>query len=101
MGPEQGWGGGITRNSKCRHGWQEKENKEDDYMGRRMQVQKRLFLFFGRGRENLRIGMVRGKQPKERKGLEVKERKERLSGTGTLQYQERLAFRKLFKIHLK
>lgn len=32
--------------------------------------------------------MVRGKQPKERKGLEVKERKERLSGTGTLQYQE-------------
>ena len=45
--------------------------------------------------------MVRGKQPKERKGLEVKERKERLSGTGTLQYQERLAFRKLFKIYLK
>lgn len=47
LGPERGWGGGITRNSRCRHGWQEKENKEDDYMGRRMQVQKRLFLFFG------------------------------------------------------
>ena len=45
LGP--GAGGEITRNSKCRHGWQEKVNKEDDYMGRRMQVQKRLFLFFG------------------------------------------------------
>lgn len=37
----------IIGNTKCRHGWHEKQRKNGDYMGRKMQIFKsELFFFF-------------------------------------------------------
>ena len=60
---------GITRNSKCRHEWQEKENKGDDDRGRRVQIQNRSFLYFWLRKAKLEDWYEQRKTPKVERTL--------------------------------